>query len=621
MKNKWDGFAVELVVFDDYMCGNPDYYTKASRRNGQCEINGRMLQPLYRDDLYRGYKKRKVDKDIKFLSYLVKADSVPFNQRTYQFKLDRFESEYFETKLGRVPKDMTGFWAHNLVYIQDRQVCHIDYLTGYCGQVFSDRVKPSRITLEPKGEYAFKPKTGQYFFQLNFEKNKAEFTKEDIAPLLKSLNADDYRIDSIEINASTSIEGHTATNQQLLKRRMNGILQVFQAQQLASIKLLAEGHAAWDQFYEAIANSPKWKHLKTLEKEKLIERLNSGLADSLEFILAKHRLGNVHLFYTIPITDETLPGYIHKEYEGLSNKLQSSLPGADSNDFYLEMLSQLYSFAHWAFIEGKIDTSVLAGLQPPPFYNEHLPFSEELILCSFEYQKSFENADSWLESGPELISVLMEESESLSFAFIYTLYMEQAIDLSEREEITREEVQAHIDKLETLQRFYVSDSFAQVNIERINFNLNMLLLNSVFIDDPKANEADAYESLNEVYDWYLKNDGLSDSIVFQLAQMAVHYANNQLALSFMKPHRDVDFIDAYALPLEYIHVSTSGSDRFYNYLIEASETMAPNHWCNLFFSDCGIPLQAFDHEQLRNTFCEKCLEVNDFLIDVLNEPF
>ena len=72
--------------------------------------------------------------------------------------------------------------------------------------------------------------------------------------------------------------------------------------------------------------------------------------------------------------------------------------------------------------------------------------------------------------------------------------MEQAIDLSEREEITREEVQAHIDKLETLQRFYVSDSFAQVNIERINFNLNMLLLNSVFIDDPKANEADAYES-------------------------------------------------------------------------------------------------------------------------------
>ena len=73
--------------------------------------------------------------------------------------------------------------------------------------------------------------------------------------------------------------------------------------------------------------------------------------------------------------------------------------------------------------------------------------------------------------------------------------MEQAIDLSEREEITREEVQAHIDKLETLQRFYISDSFAQVNIERINFNLNMLLLNSVFIDDPKANEADAYESL------------------------------------------------------------------------------------------------------------------------------
>ena len=44
--NSNDGFAVEIVSFDDYMCGNPEYFTKPSRRNNQLRINGKILKPV-----------------------------------------------------------------------------------------------------------------------------------------------------------------------------------------------------------------------------------------------------------------------------------------------------------------------------------------------------------------------------------------------------------------------------------------------------------------------------------------------------------------------------------------------------------------------------------------------
>ena len=90
-----DGFAVEIVSYDDYMCGNPAYFTKPSRRNGQLRLNGFTLEPLYRKDLFKGYKKRKKKKEVKFLKYIFRKDSVSFFRRFGQYKSDKYSSKYF----------------------------------------------------------------------------------------------------------------------------------------------------------------------------------------------------------------------------------------------------------------------------------------------------------------------------------------------------------------------------------------------------------------------------------------------------------------------------------------------------------------------------------------------
>ena len=46
--------------------------------------------------------------------------------------------------------------------------------------------------------------------------------------------------------------------------------------------------------------------------------------------------------------------------------------------------------------------------------------------------------------------------------------------------------------------------------------------------------------------------------------------------------------------------------------------MNPSIWCNMFMTSCTIPFQAFDNDELRNVFCEKCLILNNTIKYLLN---
>ncbi|MGB1103047.1 MAG: CAP domain-containing protein [Crocinitomicaceae bacterium] len=169
IQDKKDGFAVEIAEYKDYACGNSEYYEKPGRRNGQLKTNGKILKPLFRDDLIKGYKKRKKQKEVKFLSYLFGADSVKIKNRFAKYKSAQYTSEYYEINLGRLPKDVNGLWAHNLLYIQDGQICHVDYFTNYCGGLFNDTVAIHFMPLPPESEPAsFKPKASEQHFSIPF---------------------------------------------------------------------------------------------------------------------------------------------------------------------------------------------------------------------------------------------------------------------------------------------------------------------------------------------------------------------------------------------------------------------------------------------------------------------
>src|SRR5690606_16884588 len=112
-----DAFAIEIVPFEPFAWGNPAYTQEPSRRNKQKMTSGKVLEPIYRNDLIKGFKKRKKIKGLTFVKYILQKDSATFFQRFGRYKLNKFSTNYFEIKLGKVPKNTTGWWNHNLMYI------------------------------------------------------------------------------------------------------------------------------------------------------------------------------------------------------------------------------------------------------------------------------------------------------------------------------------------------------------------------------------------------------------------------------------------------------------------------------------------------------------------------
>ena len=146
----------------------------------------------------------------------------------------------------------------------------------------------------------------------------------------------------------------------------------------------------------------------------------------------------------------------------------------------------------------------------------------------------------------------------------------------------------------------------------------MLLLNKVFIKDIREKSEEAKKSIQQIYTIYNRNNEITDSLALKLANVVVHYENISFALEILSSHMKNNTILAYAMPLMYDHKSIVSSDNLEAKLINLSETMNHELWCNMFLNHCGIPFQAFDNENLRNVFCEKCMDSNDFIKRLFN---
>lgn len=618
--DKFDGFAVEIVEFNDFVCDNPDYYLKPSRRNGQSRLNGRILEPVYRKDLMKGFKKRKRRKDVRFLSYIFKADSVPFFKRFSRFKMRRFSSEYFEIKLGRVPKNLNGLWAHNLVYIQNRQLCRVDYFTQYCGEVISDSVETPLLVPGIDTSYHFEVETRPFTFTVPFEKNASEFDQEKILQFLAPLKDVTYTVDSIHIQAYASVEGDSLSNLALQKKRAQNIVDIIRDHRGSSIPQKIATSTDWDHFYEIVKSSRKWKHLYDKSHQELIATIDANLAKELEPILEKERRADIQMYCTINLTDENLHYYIRREYDRFCDSLKIQNKSEEYRKHFLAKVEHLYAFTYSKTREGIITPEFLAGLEMPRYYSAlSLGLMEKLTLFGYTYQEAFKRNMDWMETH-------RLHRENLVNGYIdrirpETIYIDAKIRtdaLKNRRLYVMEEAQKILSNLERLDGIYHQFEAAEEAIDKVNFNLNMILLNRVFAEAPAANSTDASKSLTQIEGYYKKYGLMNDSIAFRLGKTYVEFNDIEGALRVMAPYMTSEVVLDYALPLSFDHPSRAYTLPYYAVLLQMSEQLPRKTWCNLFLDECRIPFQAFDHEELRNKFCSMCWEENDFLQRLIN---
>jgi hypothetical protein len=617
-----DGFAVEIVSFDDYMCGNPSYYTKPSRRNGQLQLNGFTLEPLYRKDLFRGYKKRKKKKDVKFLPYIFRKDSTSFFRRFGQYKADRYSSEYFEISLGKVPKDV-NYWNHNLVYIQNKQICDIDYFTLYCGELYSDYQESAFIPLQSERSYTFHPKEKMTNFTIPFEQGQVDFTQEDIQPLLESFGEMKYNIDSIDIHAYASIEGDSIINERLQRQRAENITRLIQSRQETPIKLSVLTSTDWLGFTTNANKSSRWRFLASKTSSELEDYLKTHDAMVLEPLLAPTRRGDVRLYATIPSDQKNYPFLIREENKQLLDLLNSE-SRADERDSLLEMLENLYEFSHYLVTHDSLAVEELAKFRIPELSKSSPKLTQQFILYGFEFEDIFSELNPlWKKQHASYMSSLYNKygrSSALFPEFLYQLVHLQIESFKGRPPTKQEQVQALLNIMQRLKTSYQNDTTFQFNIDQLNFDLNVMLLNKVFPTNPDllGSGQDAAKSIAQLFEFYGKYNEMTDSIAIALTKCAVEYGNIDLAVRMLQPYATTDATLALFMQLGWNHSSEEEWIEYYQILLELHKTMNTSKWCNMFMGDCHIPFQAFDHEELRSTFCESCMDKNQEILRLID---
>lgn len=620
IRDRRDGFAVEIVSYDDYMCGNPAYYTKPSRRNEQLKLNGFTLEPLYRKELFKGYKKRKKKKDVRFLQYIFRKDSVSFLRRFGQYKADKYSSEYFEITLGKVPKGVS-YWNHNLVYIQNKQICDIDYFTSFCGELFSEYKTSDFIPLTSRRAYIFNPQKEISNFTIPFEQGQVTFTDADIEPFLSSIGKLKYNIDSIEIHAYASIEGDSVINERLQQNRAQSIANLVQSRQTESIKLSVLTSTDWYGFTTNASKSRRWKFLASKSNNELEKYLKSNDPTQLEALLAPTRRGDIRIYATIPFAEENFAYLIRKENEALLTKLKVE-PLLEKKDSLLRYIEALYELTHYLVSADSLPVKELAKFILPERSKSSPKLIQQFVLYGYEHEEVFASTISnWNKlaySDMEWLYKNKKASDKLSPHFLYQLARLKTEGFKRKPPLKQKQVQEILNIMHLLRNSYDIDSSFRKNIDRVNFDLNVMLLNEVFAlsIDPQESRSDATKSIAQLYEYYQNHGELTDSIAIALAKCAVYYSEINSAVGMLEPYATSDSVLAYLMPLSWNHPSEEQWADYYTYLIELSYSMNSNIWCKMFMGNCQIPFQAFDHEALRNRFCEECMGKNKVILDL-----
>jgi len=618
LKNKKDGFAVEIVQYEDYMCGNPNYYEKPSRRNGQCQLNGMVLPPIYSKELLKGFKKRKRNKDFKFLSYLFTKNEIPFFRRFYTSSFEKYSSKYFEIKLGKVPEDINGYWNHNLIYLQNNRICNVDYFTGYCGEVFHDSINTKFTFPSYDTSYSFKLDTGYLKREFRYEQTAHHFPKESLITYLDSVESTDYRIDSVLVISQSSIEGDSVKNLKYRTKRYNEFQKILSSKLDSFVVVDYQLSDSWREFKDEIESNSELFFLKEIEKREIESRLKKGLADSISETLENQRKSSLTLHGTLLLNDQTREYYVLKEYNRFLDSLSKKNLSDRQTNFFLASLNGLYGYSFQKINEGILDSNILSRLQFPNYYLNSIPLTEKIILAGIKYPSVLESNSYYSTNYKIIRTKLSSKYRNKTSSFLrYNLSKIEFKKIKTKSITKQEGIQLVVDLLESINPNSISSLKLKNQIHNLTYNMNFYLLNNVWYNDPTKNSENARGALSQIIKYHHKQNSIIDSVAYILSKTAIHFGNNQQAGYLLSTYGTSPKSKALLMTLGYTHISSVHSDSYFNKLMKLKSEIDQDVWCELFLNECSIPFQAFDSEQLRDLFCNECLDKNSFLREVV----
>jgi hypothetical protein len=610
LNNRRDGLAAEIVTYKPVDCGNPQFYEKPSRRNGQCLFNGRVLKPLYKKKLKKGFKKKKNYSFKEKIAYAASSDDslslrgkLMVWNKVFSYP---YNAEYYEIVLGKLPKNSTGLVETNLVIIQKKQVCAIKHFTSYCGEDWKYTV----TSLHPVSFYPdslkLKSVKARRTFTVPFEQNKYEYAPKDIRPFLDSLSTSAFYIHSAQIEAFASVEGSEAINKQLQQRRSQSIVQAMQTTQRDTFPYTINTGENWALFEKQIQRTPALAIFKGKSHDEVKKMLlDTAIARIAEPWLSKQRFARITLQISVQPTPKPTCEWLNDHYKAWTDSTLKSV----FKPYYLDSLSRLQAYEFSLLLLQKADTQCFRKRKFPPQEIFHaLRWRQAWMVRHHLY-----NGTDSLKADRKLFN----EAYFIANSHLLTQHWEPVFCAAElylrygmqNSPLSGDDPEVFLNLLSWLAT-HAPDSM-QRTLENLIVTWHYQAV-PYYEAKGKKFDPNVYFSLLEIEKYWM-NGRMNDSIGVKLAKYCIEHDAIYIAYYILdsiatKPEPNHEALILY-IKLHYAHFEEADSTYFNEYLelLRWSKSyLTHNEWCEIFVGPCNVSFQLFDHEGARQLYCEEC---------------
>lgn len=605
--NKKDGFVAEIVTYKPFDCGNPQYYEKASRRNGQCIYNGKILKPKYRKQLKHGFKKKTRHHLLQRirLAHEKTAGKNGFRSKWKTWHAEMkypFDAETYSVSLGKIPKDIEGYYELNVLLIQKKQVCRVMHFTDFCGNDWMINpvfIEPLDL---PDDTLAFENKKRTYNFTVPFEQSNYNYKQKDIQPFLDSLQFTRFKITSATVSAFASVEGSEALNKKLQEQRANSIISAMQASVADSFAFSVVTDENWAIFEKQLKSVPAFSIFKGKSHEEIKKLLeDTNLVNKLDPWLSKQRYAKITLQLDVFIYPDSDWAWVKPTNDRWTDSLVKT-----KNKRFLDSLDRLQNFYFGLARSGKIDTTLLREFQwPAGTLFDTLAYNHAWLLKDIRaYKDSAANDKAFYGACVRRINANKEKPYWPAVFGMLNEYMkyweaDKTIDGSDPAII--------LEWIGVAKKISPDTIFKTLDSLEWKWNYNAV---PYYETKGKKYENLAINAMAGIYH-YWDIAGINDSIALRLCDYFIFHNQIDWALSILQPfalkeNPDHKILMQY-IRMSYRHVEEDGHfDEYYALIKKASGYLTHDEWCSMFVGPCNISFQVFDSEKLRNDYCEEC---------------
>lgn len=601
LEGRKDGLAIEVVSYNDYDCGNPEFYIDPARRNKRSEITDTVLIPIYKKDLMKGFKPRRKSTYKRIKKEIKKNKEESLYNNILKGVYIPYSPDEFKYKLGKIPKGVNGYQEINLVYIKDKSIVRVKHFTGICGEYYTEFNPIELLTDSAIFTYVPVPKEKDYQFDFFFQKGKSAYKYQDLKPALDSLTDDEFIVTEIEINAYSSVEGNDEINKEIQEKRAQSIVEAFATKSKLKVAPLVASHSSWEKFKVQIETDSTLSDLRGYSDQQLKDSLQQkDFVAQLEPLLKMQRFAEVKISTLYDLNDSTIQKYVVQEYNRFQSKLKEFEEPLGPGYFaILDTQLAMQTFAFRGIKEGRIHDQIFNEFEDPSMkyqvalYNNLYVYQEQLGV---DYGIDHEDLSSYAD--------LNSFSPTLAFNYLKKAVKDwdgvqspRGIKMKDWGSIYSTliyELPNRIDEVEQLNINYLFKA-AKYYFEKDDWN--------------NKNEAAAW-----IFDFYSKKK-ITEEHALKLAKGFAYIQVYAAAYAILQPFYETsknEELLALASKLSYSNPLESKSEEYVNELIALRKRMTQQNWCSMFVGPCNISFQVMDSEAMRNFYCEECAEIGNY---------